>query len=77
MAVNSGEDIIDEVNILVLKVKADLSFFQCNLDPCPETDDVTTNIFSYCLLFQTSVISSLAALIGPLQLFALSFTPCL
>ena len=32
MAVNSGEDIIDEVNILVLKVKADMSFFQCNLD---------------------------------------------
>ena len=35
MAVNSGEDIIDEVNILVLKVKAEMRFFQCTvyLDP--------------------------------------------
>ena len=35
VAVNSGEDIIDEVNILVLKVKAEMRFFQYNvyLDP--------------------------------------------
>ena len=32
MAVNSGEDIIDEVNILVLKVMAEIRFFQCNVD---------------------------------------------
>ena len=36
VAVNSGEDIIDEVNILVLKVMPEMRFFQCNLDLDPE-----------------------------------------